>query len=45
MNHACLPHGNRLLRLRQSYFDLLSWTVLSMPQNGFDFHTCNDNPL
>jgi hypothetical protein len=45
MNHACLPRGNRLQRLRQSYFDLLLRAVLSVPHNGFDFYTCNDNPL
>jgi hypothetical protein len=28
------PRGNRLQRLRQSYFDLLLRTVLSVPQNG-----------
>jgi hypothetical protein len=39
------PRGNRLQRLRQSYFDLLLRAVLSVPQNGFDFRTCNDNPL
>jgi hypothetical protein len=47
MNHACLPRGNRLQRLRQSqsYFDHLLRAVLSVPQNGFDFRTSNDNPL
>jgi hypothetical protein len=39
------PRGNRLQRLRQSYFDHLLLAALSVPQNGFDFRTCNDNPL
>jgi hypothetical protein len=29
----------------QSYFDHLLRAALSVPQNGFDFHPCNDNPL
>jgi hypothetical protein len=39
------PRGNRLQRLRQSYFELLLRAILSMPQSGFDFHACNNNPL
>ena len=43
--HIAIPMEQRVNEYNPRLIDHRLRAVLSVPQNGFDFLTCNDNPL